>query len=332
MRKILSLVGALFLCLFANAQSQAVTGQVKDNLGNPVPFATVRVQNSKSAVSADSAGRFSIEAAQGAILEVSAAGFQNTTFTVGTSAIIEITMENHEALSEVVVTALGIRRNKNELPYAAQQVRGEELTKVRTTNFANALSGKVAGLQIRQNNTMGGSTNIILRGYKSITGENQALVVIDGVPANNSNTNTSAQQNGRGGFDYGNAAADINPDDVESVNVLKGAAATALYGSRAANGVILITTKKGRRGLGVTLNIGGGTGSMDKSTWVKYQHEYGGGYYDPDFYTYSDSPPSPNERFLYIDANGDGVRDLVIPTTEDASFGARFDPNLSVYQ
>jgi TonB-linked SusC/RagA family outer membrane protein len=332
MRKILLMIGGLLLCLFANAQSSPVSGQVKDNLGNPIPYATIKIQNTNTAVAADSAGRFTIEAGTGVVLVISAAGFQDTNVTVGNSANIEVTMENPDALSEVVVTALGIRRNKNELPYAAQQVKGEELTKVRTTNFANALSGKVAGLQIKQNNTMGGSTNIILRGYKSITGENQALVVIDGVPANNANTNTANQQNGRGGFDYGNAAADINPDDVESVNVLKGAAATALYGSRAANGVILITTKKGRRGLGVTLNIGGGTGSMDKSTWVKYQHEYGGGYYDPDFYTYSDSPPSPNERFLYFDANGDGVKDLVIPTTEDASFGARFDPGLSVYQ
>ncbi|RYZ49084.1 MAG: SusC/RagA family TonB-linked outer membrane protein, partial [Sphingobacteriales bacterium] len=331
MRKFLSLMGVLLLCLYGHSQTQTISGQINDNLGNPVPYATVRVLNGNAAVAADSTGRFSIDAAQGTILVITAAGFEETRFTVGTSALVEITLENPDALSEVVVTALGIRRNKNELPYAAQQVRGEELTKVRTTNFANALSGKVAGLQIRQSTTMGGSSNIILRGYKSITGENQALIVIDGVPANNANTNTTDQQNGRGGFDYGNAAADINPDDVESVNVLKGAAATALYGSRAANGVILITTKKGRRGLGVTLNIGGSTGSMDKSTWVKYQHEYGGGYYDPDFYTYSDSPPSPDERFLYFDANGDGQPDLVIPTTEDASFGARFDPSLMVY-
>src|SRR5688500_18727607 len=319
MRKFLSLMGVLLLCLYGHSQTQTISGQINDNLGNPVPFATVRVLNGNAAVAADSTGRFSIDAAQGTILVITAAGFEETRFTVGTSALVEITLENPDALSEVVVTALGLRRNKNELPYAAQQVKGEELTKVRTTNFANALSGKVAGLQIKQNNTMGGSTNIILRGYKSITGENQALVVIDGVPANNANTNTTNQQNGRGGFDYGNAAADINPDDVESVNVLKGAAATALYGSRAANGVILMTAKKGRCGVDVTVNVGGGTGRMDKTAWVKYQHEYSGGYYDPDFYTYSDSPPSPDERFLYFDANGDGVRDLVIPTTEDAS-------------
>lgn len=332
MRKLLSLIGALLLCLLVKAQTGTVSGQIKDSQGNPVPFATIKIKNTNTAVAADSSGSFSIAAPEGTILVITAVGFKDTEITIGNSAIIEVTMENPENLTEVVVTALGIRRNKNELPYAAQQVRGDEIVKTRTTNFANSLSGKVAGLQIKTNNNMGGSTNIILRGYKSITGDNQALIVIDGVPINNSNVNTSTQQQGFGGFDYGNAGADINPDDIESVNVLKGAAATALYGSRAANGVILITTKKGKRGLGVTLNIGGSTGTMDKSTWVKYQHEYGGGYYDPDFYTYSDAPPSPNDRFLYFDANGDGVPDLVAPTTEDASFGARFDPSLSVYQ
>src|SRR5690606_23837991 len=137
--------------------------------------------------------------------------------------------------------------------------------------FATSLSGKVAGLQITNSNSLGGSSNIILRGFKSITGDNQALLVIDGVPVNNANVNTSRQRNGFEGFDYGNAGADINPDDIESVNVLKGAAATALYGSRAANGVIVITTKKGRRGLGITVNVGGSTGFMDKSTWPKFQ-------------------------------------------------------------
>lgn len=332
MRKILLLTGQVLLCLFLTAQTGTITGLIRDNSGSPIPFATVKIKNTTTATTADSSGSFRLEAAAGAVLVVTAAGYKFTEVTVGNSAEVLITMENPEALTEVVVTALGIRRNKNELPYAAQQVKGEELTKTRSNNFANSLSGKVAGLQIRQNNNMGGSTNIILRGYKSITGENQALIVIDGVPVNNSNVNSSAQQQGFGGFDYGNAGADLNPDDIESVNVLKGAASTALYGSRAANGVILITTKKGKRGIGVTLNIGGSAGTMDKSTWVKYQHEYGGGYYDQDFYTYSDAPPSPNDRFLYFDANGDGIPDLVQPTTEDASFGARFDPNLSVYQ
>lgn len=332
MRKILPLLTVLVVhALFALSQTRTINGQVQDSQGNPIPFATIRVQRTNTGVAADAHGNFTIQAQQGDVLVVSAAGFQTINVTVGTSASVIVKMEAGGALSEVVVTALGIRRERSELPYAAQQVQGEQITRVRPNNFATSLSGKVAGLQITNSNNLGGSSNIILRGFKSITGDNQALLVIDGVPVNNANVNTTRQRNGFEGFDYGNAGADINPDDIESVNVLKGAAATALYGSRAANGVILITTKKGRRGLGVTVNVGGSTGFMDKSTWPKFQKLYGGGYYDPDYYTYSDAPPSPNPYFLYFDANGDGQPDLVVPTTEDASFGGRFDPNLLVY-
>jgi len=329
MKKTFLSIAFIFSLINLLAQDRTITGIVKDSSG-PISYATIKLKGTDRGVSADASGIFSIQAATGKVLQVSAAGYETAEVTVTADSFINVVLSMREALAEVVVTALGIRRVRNELPYASQQVKGEEIVKTRTNNFVNSLSGKVAGLQVKTNNNLGGSTNIILRGYKSITGDNQALIVIDGVPANNSNVNTATQQNGFGGFDYGNAGADINPDDIESVNVLKGAAATALYGSRAANGVVLITTKKGRRGLGITLNVGGSTGSMDKSTWVKYQKEYGGGYYDPDYYTYSD-PPSPNSYFYYFDANGDGTPDLVVPTTEDASFGGKFDPNLLVY-
>src|SRR5690606_385739 len=151
----------------------------------------------------------------------------------------------------------------------------------RTPNFVDALSGKVAGLDIRSNNTMGGSTNVIIRGYSSITGNNQALFVIDGVPVSNANTNTEDQQRGSVGTDFGNAAADLNPDNIEAVNVLKGAAATALYGSRAANGVIMITTKKGQKNsMNIAVNSGVTWSQIDKSTFARYQKEYGAGYFD----------------------------------------------------
>lgn len=332
MRRVLWLLPAFMLLgLLAYAQTRTVTGRVTDGQGKPIPFASVTVKGTTNGVAADANGNFTIQAAPNATLVFSAAGFQASELNIGTQTSVTVSLTSEGNLSEVVVTALGIRRNRNTLPYAAQQVTNEEVTKTRADNFANALSGKVAGLQIKTNNSLGGSTNIILRGYKSITNGNQALIVVDGVPVNNNNYNTASVAQGFAGYDYGNTGADINPDDIESINVLKGAAATALYGSQAGNGVILITTKRGRKGLGISVNLGGSTGWLDKSTWIDYQHEYGAGYYDPDYYRYSGSS-SPNSHFLYFDANGDGVKDLVVPTTEDASFGAHFDPSLLVYQ
>lgn len=140
--------------------------------------------------------------------------------------------------------------------YATQEVQGEELSTVKSGNFVNALSGKASGIQIRKNNNMGGSTNVVIRGNASLTGSNQALFVIDGVPINNTNSNSKYQGQASGNYyDYGNTASDINPDDIESVNVLKGAAASALYGSRAANGVIMITTKKVKKLPGLVLPL-----------------------------------------------------------------------------
>lgn len=225
-------------------------------------------------------------------------------------------------MQEVVVTALGIKRNKNTLPYAAQQVKGDEVSKIRTGNAAAALSGKVSGVQIIQGNSIGGSTNVVVRGIKSLTGDNQALFVVDGAPINNRTVTTTNQNTGRGGYDFGNAAADINPDDIDNISVLKGAAATALYGARAANGVIMITTKKGKKGLGISVNTGVKIGQIDKNTFAKYQDQYGAGY----------SSNYTKDGFWYFDVDGDGVKDLVVPTSEDASYGAKFDPNLMVYQ
>lgn len=330
MRKFASLCAVLLLChVLAYAQTKTVTGQVRDSKGDPVPFANITVKGTNTGASADVNGNFSIQVAEGQTLVISSASFAEQEVVVGTSNTITVNLEQQGALQEVVVTALGVRRAKNTLPYAAQQVRGDDVTNVRQTNVGSALSGKVSGLEIRQGNSIGGSTNIVIRGTKSLTNTNQALFVIDGVPIDNSNTNTANQMTGRGGYDYGNAAADINPDNIESINVLKGAAASALYGSRAANGVIMITTKKGRKGLGVTINTGLIHGAIDKDTYAKYQSEYGAGY---DITGYSNAADgSPNEAFWFFDANGDGVRDLVVPTSEDASYGYKFDPNLMVY-
>lgn len=314
----------LLHALLALSQTRTLSGQIKDEKGNPIPFASIRIKGHGSGVAADVNGAFTIEIPPGATLLISAAGFDNLETKPGSATTLTISLQGQNTMREVVVTALGIRRSKNSLPYSAQQVTGDEVSKTRGSNFVSSLSGKVAGLEIRQNNALGSSTNVVLRGFKSLTGNNQALFVIDGVPVDNSNTNTSNQTTGRGGYDYGNSAADINPDDIESINVLKGAAATALYGSRASNGVVMITTKKGGKGIGITINSGMTFGSIDKSTFAKYQKEYGGGYGQ----YYED----PSGFFLYRDINGDGVRDLVTPTSEDASYGGAFDPGKMVYQ
>jgi TonB-dependent SusC/RagA subfamily outer membrane receptor len=230
-------------------------------------------------------------------------------------------------LSEVVVTALGIEREERSLGYSIQEVDGDEVNTVPTDNFLNSLSGRVAGLQIRNNTNFGGSNNVIIRGQSSLTQNNQPLFVVDGVPISNANTNNAGQTTGRSGYDFGNAASDIDPNNVESISVLKGAAATALYGSRAANGVILITMKKGRegKGVGVTINSNTTFGTIDKSTFPSYQYEYGAGY--GPYYSGGDYP--------YLqegDIFGTGNDVLYTPFTEDASRGQEFDPNLMVYQ
>ena len=242
-------------------------------------------------------------------------------------SIIDVTMiEDATQLEEVVVVALGIEREKKSLGYATQELQGEDVSSIKTQNFVNSLSGKVAGLDIRPSGTLGGSTNVVIRGNSSIEGNNQALFVVDGIPFNNDTGNSQQQRLGFGGADYGNAASDINPDDIESINVLKGAAATALYGSRAANGVIMITTKKGSRkdGMGISINSTFTLTSVDSETLPVYQKSYGAGY--GPFYDSADG------YFGLFDVNGDGTDDLTTPFTEDASYGAPFDPSLNVYQ
>jgi TonB-dependent SusC/RagA subfamily outer membrane receptor len=257
------------------AQEKTVTGKVSDASG-PLPGVTVIIKGTKTGTQTDFDGNYSIRANAGAVLQFSFIGMKTVDQTVGASNSMNIVMqEDAQSLDEVVVTALGISREKKSLGYASQSVSGEDVSTVNSGNVTNALSGKVAGVQIKRNTNMGGSTNIVIRGNTSLTGDNQALFVVDGVPMSNANLNTAGQQTARGGFDYGNFASDINSDDVESVNVLKGAAATALYGSRAANGAIIITTKKGTKNnkVDITVNSGITIGSMDKSTFVKYQKE-----------------------------------------------------------
>ena len=321
----LFLVLAMASAAFAQ---RTVVGTVTGDDGEALVGASVAVKGAAAGARTDLNGKYSVQVPAGSdMLTFTYTGYGTQEVALGATNVVDVVLAAGLQLEEAVVTALGITRYKNELPYSAQKVDGEDLTRTRDANVVNSLSGKVAGLQIKRNNSLGGSTNVVLRANKSLTGNNQALFVVDGIPLDNSNSNTANQLTGRGGYDYGNAAADINPDDVESITVLKGAAATALYGSRASNGVIMINTKKGRgksKGIGVTINAGVNAGRYDKSTFIEYQDQYGAGYGA----YYEDA----SGFFLERDINEDGTPDLVTPTSEDASHGARFDPNLQVYQ
>jgi TonB-linked SusC/RagA family outer membrane protein len=322
---LLSLLLALIV-QFSFAQEKTVTGKVSDASG-PLPGVTVIVKGSNTGTQTDFDGNYSINSNVGDVLVFSYIGMNTTEITVGSSNQINVVLtESALALEEVVVTALGISKEKKSLGYSTQEVGGDEVSRVKDANFVNSLSGKISGVEIKSSGTMGGSTNVVIRGNSSLTGNNQALFVVDGVPMSNTNTNSANQRTGRGGYDYGNAASDINPDDIESINVLKGGAASVLYGSSAANGVIIITTKKGKsreNQLGITINSSYSLGSMDKSTYTEYQDSYGAGY--GAYY-------GSTGYFEDYDMDGDGVLDLTTPSTEDASYGAAFDPNLMVYQ
>ncbi len=318
------------------AQTKAITGKVtssQDGLG--IPGVTIQIKGTTIGAITDIDGNYSINVSPShKTLVFSYVSMKTTEVSIGTQSTINVVLEPDVVqIDEVVVTALGISREKKSLGYATQEVGGEELSTVKRDNFINSLSGRAAGVQIRSTNNMGGSSNVVIRGNSSLTQNNQALFVVDGVPISNDNTNNAGQISGRNGYDYGNAASDINPDDIESMNILKGAAATALYGSRAANGVIIITTKKGKKQLGgkkafgVTLSSNITTGFLDKSTFPKYQQEYGAGY---GTYYYGDAPYGGFEYFYDVD--GDGVTDYTVPTYEDASYGQKFDPSFSLFQ
>ena len=259
------------------AQEKEITGSVQDASGVPLLGVNILVKGTSTGTQTDFDGNYSIEASAGETLTYSYVGYTPKEVVVGESNTIDVVLEQGEALETVVVTALGISREKKSLGYSTQQVDSEELTKTRNSNALNSLSGKVAGAQISNpSGSLGGSTRILLRGPGSITQENKPLIVVDGIPLDNSNYNTTSTQTGGGGRDYGDAGFDVNPDDVESINVLKGGAASALYGSRAANGVILITTKSGKEGK-AEIVVNSGVTFESVNILPKVQKLYGGG-------------------------------------------------------
>ena len=285
MKEKLKVFGVLFFVFlqFTFAQEKKITGTVTDRAGIPLPGVSVLVKGTQSGTQTDFDGKYSVKATSGQTLIFSYVGMK-TQEAATSSSVVNIKMtDNAMELGEVVVTtAMGVKRDKKSLGYATQQISGRDLDGgAGNASVANLLSGKAAGVEVSRNTNFGGSTNVVIRGNKSLTGNNQALWVVDGVPIDNTNSNTSSQAQGGGGYDYGNNISDINQEDIESINILKGAAATALYGSRAASGVVMVTTKKGKKEdkkVGFTFSSSLTVGTVDKSTFPKYQTKYGSGY------------------------------------------------------
>lgn len=251
MKKILLLSFFLVLTLLnqAMAQDRTISGTVIDKETNTgLPGVTVAVKGTPTvATSTDINGAYTLSVpATATALEFSFIGYRKVERTIGSESSISLTLEpDAKELGEVVVTALGLEKEKRSLGYATQELDTEEITQGRDRSVLNSIQGKVAGVQITsQSGGVGSSTRVVIRGTKSFGGNNQALFVVDGIPIDNSSINTGDALNN--GVDAGNRANDINPEDVESMNILKGPAAVALYGSRAANGAIIITTKKGK--------------------------------------------------------------------------------------
>ena len=320
-------VNWIFLFLFAMisqvsfAQAQEVTGTVVDNSGLPLPGVNVIEEGTSNGTQTDFDGNFTIEVGQDAVLVFSYLGMKTQKVTVGAQTSIDVTLKNDtDQLDEVVVTALGITREKKSLGYSTQQVDGEDLTETRNANAINSLSGRVAGVQVSNSSgNLGGSSRILIRGIGSVTQENKPLFVVDGVPLANDNFNANGTSTGGGGRDYGDTGFDINPDDIESMQVLKGGPAAALYGNRASNGVVLITTKSGKKGKG-TVTVNSGISFESVNVTPNVQKKYGGGA----------GNPGTLEPGNFNTATINGTDYELVDYATDESWGPRYDPNRSV--
>lgn len=302
------------------AQKKAVSGTVSDESGK-LPGVSVTIKGSTTGTETDFDGKYTIQAETGDVLVFRYLGYKAIEKKVSTSSEINVLMtEDASVLDEVVVTALGISKKEKAIGYAIQKVAGEKIDQAKEPNLVNALQGRVAGVQIQGSpSSLGGASRITIRGSNSFLGNNQPLFIVDGVPISNAEYSTSSQQRGFGGgaYDYGNGASEIDPSNIASMSVLKGAAATAVYGSRGANGVILITTKKGgaQKGMGISFDS---SITMDNvRNLIPIQSTYGGG-------------------SIYNTASGfneftqDGVAYLAPNYAKDGSWGPKFNPNTLV--
>jgi TonB-linked SusC/RagA family outer membrane protein len=309
MFKIYKSLLAVLLLIFAIQQVQAQTATVSgvvvaqsDN--QPIPGVSILVKGTKTGTQTDLQGRFSITASSKDVLVFSFIGFNTQEVpATATNSLKVVLQEAQNSLNEVVVTALNISKDKKSLGYSVQGLKSKDISEAKETNLVNALSGKIAGVQVTGSQGDMGSSRIVIRGETSVAGNNQPLFVVDGVIVDNSQFLGS-----NGSRDFANAISDLNSEDIESISVLKGPNAAALYGSRAAAGVILIKTKtgKGAKGLGITINSN--TSFSTLKVFPDYQNEYGQG---------------ANGQFSYVDGKGGGINDGV-----DESWGPALNGQL----
>jgi TonB-linked SusC/RagA family outer membrane protein len=290
MRKLASLLSVLMLlCTLAHAQTRTVTGVIKDEKGDPIPFATIQETGTKNATQADANGLFSIKIAANSKLTITATGHEPQTITPSMNAVaVTLPTTNSEMTEVVVTTALGVKKQQRQVGYSTTQVNAKELTAGKATNIGSALSGKVAGLLIQQpNSSVTNDVRVTLRGNRSLLGNNQPILVVDGSIIS---------------LNYLNQ---ISPNDVDNVNVLKGATATALYGNEASNGAIIITTKKGSRSRPV-VNLSSSLNMESISLMPELQNEFG---------SYGGEGLDPQGRSSYI-------------PYENQSYGPRYDGSI----
>ena len=293
------------------AQEKTISGTVSDKSG-VLPGVSVVIEGSNKGVETDFDGKYSIEANSGDVFVFRYLGYETAKITVAASNIINVTLkEGGEVLDEIVITAFGIKRSEKALGYSVQSIKGESMTEARESNITNAISGKIAGVQVTgTSGSVGASSRIVLRGNSSITGNNEPLYVVDGVPISNSSFGNAGSG---GGVDLPNGAADINPDDIESITVLKGPNAAALYGLRAGNGVIVITTKKGDASKKFSVSINTNVTMSNPLLLPDYQNSYGQG--------------GDTTHFNYLDGASGGIGDGV-----DESWGPALDAGLEFVQ
>ncbi|SCY42978.1 TonB-linked outer membrane protein, SusC/RagA family [Nonlabens sp. Hel1_33_55] len=304
----------LMLCVFTGWAQITITGTVSDAAGNPIAFANVAERGTENGTTTSVNGDYSITVAEDAVLVFSFVGYQSQNLPATASGSLNVTLQEGDALDEVVITALGIKRQERELGYAVQTLDTEDIQEVKSVNLVDNLQGKVAGITVTPGATgVGSSSKITIRGEASFS-NNNPLFIVDGTPINNNSvfnfTNEAAA--GFQEVDFGNGAGEINQDDIASVSVLKGPAAAALYGTRAANGAIIIETKSGgkKRGLGVSFNT---SFFMDSAFKLpEFQNEFGQG---------------NSGQFEYVDGLGGGINDNI-----SYSWGPRLDQGTLIPQ